>query len=716
MKHNVDVVRIRENEIELNGWAIGKTPETEITYRVEDGARRPMDFRFVRTRRDDVSQIYFGETVPQELGFDIKFPYERGKDYYLIISGENRNIRIKYNEELVRKRSSASHKRMRKLLDLANMETVRVCLDYWKENGFRALIKKSKHKIQGIDSDYDYPEWYSLTRPSTEELSRQREEEFPEGPMFSIVIPAYKTPKRYLREMLDSIADQTYGNFEVCVADGSPAGESVGDILAEYAGKDKRFRYEVLGENRGIAGNTNAAMAMAKGDYIVLADHDDTITPDALYECAKLLREHPGCEMFYSDEDKLDMDGGALFDPHFKPDFNPDLLCSVNYICHLLCVKRTLAEKTGGFRQEFDGAQDYDFIFRCAEEAREVRHIPKVLYHWRCHKNSTASNPESKMYAFEAGARAIMAHYDRMGIPYEKVEKGVDFGIYHTTWKIVGNPLISIIIPNRESPDLLKKCISAVRAHTRYENYEVIIVENNSSSGEILDCYRTLRAEGIRVVRWKAPDGRPDFNFSAINNFGERFAKGEYLVFLNNDVEVTEGWLEELLSVCERPDVGAAGAKLVYPDGRIQSAGIVVGIGQTAGSLFAGMNSAYSGYLHKASLMQDLSAVTAALMIVRRSVFQKVGGFDEDLAVAFNDVDLCLKIRAEGLLVVYDPFAQAVHDESVSRGDEYTKDKAQRFRQEAGRLKEKWPAYYEEGDPYYNPNFSLSRWDYTLQY
>ncbi len=713
MKYKIDVVRIRENYITLNGWAIGKDPASGVLYSVLDEKKQPMDFRIVSTRRDDVSQIYFGETVPQELGFDIKFPYERGKDYYLIISGENRNIRIKYNEELVRKRSSASHKRMRKLLDLANMETVRVCLDYWKENGFRALIKKSKHKIQGIDSDYDYPEWYSLTRPSTEELSRQREEEFPEGPMFSIVIPAYKTPKRYLREMLDSIADQTYGNFEVCVADGSPAGESVGDILAEYAGKDKRFRYEVLGENRGIAGNTNAAMAMAKGDYIVLADHDDTITPDALYECAKLLREHPGCEMFYSDEDKLDMDGGALFDPHFKPDFNPDLLCSVNYICHLLCVKRTLAKKTGGFRQEFDGAQDYDFIFRCSEEAREVRHIPKVLYHWRCHKNSTASNPESKMYAFEAGARAIMAHYDRMGIPYEKVEKGVDFGIYHTTWKIVGNPLISIIIPNKDHAADLDTCLRDIEEKATYRNVEFVIVENNSTEQETWDYYEKIQKEysNVRVVRWER-----EFNYSAINNFGVDFAKGEYLLFLNNDTQlIAENFLEEMLGFCQREEVGAVGARLLYEDNTIQHAGVVVGFGGIAGHTFIGLHSAENSYFHRAMSAQDYSAVTAACMMTKKDLFKKVGGFTEKLAIAFNDIDYCMKVRAEDKLVVYAPYAVLHHYESKSRGLEDTPEKVARFNREIRIFADRWPEILAEGDPYYNPNLTLRKSDFSLR-
>ena len=535
--------------------------------------------------------------------------------------------------------------------------------------------------------------------------------------MFSIVIPAYKTPKRYLREMLDSIADQTYGNFEVCVADGSPAGESVGDILAEYAGKDKRFRYEVLGENRGIAGNTNAAMAMAKGDYIVLADHDDTITPDALYECAKLLREHPGCEMFYSDEDKLDMDGGALFDPHFKPDFNPDLLCSVNYICHLLCVKRTLAKKTGGFRQEFDGAQDYEFILRCVDRIREngswqerIGHVPKVLYHWRTHALSTADNPDSKTYAYDAGERALQEHLERNQVK-GTVIRTKDHGFYRVRYELTGHPKVSIIIPNREQRQMLEKCLSAIREHTDYDDYEVLVVENNSSSKEILDYYRQIQGKDhVRVIRWKG-----SFNFAAINNWAVRRASGEYIVFLNNDVEVRSGWLTELLSVCMRPEVGAAGAKLYFPDGKIQSAGIAVGIGGIAGSLFTGMNGSFSGYLHKASLLQDLSAVTAAMMIVKREAFEKAGGFTEELAVAFNDVDLCLKLRRDGWLIVYDPYAEATHHESVSRGDEYTAQNAERWRREAASMKERWPEYYDRGDPYYNPNLSLSRWDYSLK-
>ncbi|MDY5483642.1 MAG: glycosyltransferase family 2 protein [Clostridium sp.] len=713
MKCNVDVVRIRENSIQLNGWAIGKTPETKITYSVEDGNHKPLEFQFVSTRRDDVSQIYYGSALDREFGFDIQFPYERGKDYYLVIRGEGRRIRIKYNEELIRKRSSVAHKRLQKLRDLMNMETVHVCLDYWKENGLKALLLKSKHKLQGIDNDYDYGEWYSLTKPTNEELLRQRGERFDYMPKFSIVIPAYKTPERYLKEMLDSILAQTYENWEVCVADGSPRGEGVERVLSRYAERDRRFKYVILGENKGISGNTNAAMDMADGDYIVLADHDDTMTPDALYECAKVLNEHPDCDVIYSDEDKMDMDGGALFDPHFKPDFNIDLLCSVNYICHLFVASHDLVARVGGFRQEFDGAQDYDFIFRCTEAAKEICHIPRVLYHWRCHKDSTASNPESKLYAFEAGSRAIMAHYERVGIAAEKVEKGVDYGIYHTTYKILGDPLVSVIIPNKDHRQDLDVCLRAIEERATYRNVEFVIVENNSTDPETFAYYEKIQKEfdNVRVVRWER-----EFNYSAINNFGVTFAKGEYLLFLNNDTElIAENFIEEMLGLCQREDVGAVGARLLYQDDTIQHAGVVVGFGGIAGHTFIGLHKAENSYFHRAMSTQDYSAVTAACMMTKKSLFEKVGGFTEELAVAFNDIDYCMKVRAEDKLVVYNPYALLYHYESKSRGLEDTPEKVERFNREIKKFSLRWPEILKNGDPYYNPNLTLRKSNFALR-
>ena len=689
MKFNVDVVRIRENSIQLNGWAIGKTPDAKIAYDVEDGNHRHLDHKYVATRRDDVSQIYFGSVLDREFGFDIQFPYERGKEYYLVIRGEGRRIRVKYNEELIAKRSSVAHKKMQKIKDLMNMETVRVAFDFWKENGLRALIKKSKHKIQGIDNDYDYGEWYELTKPTEEELSEQRATVFEYMPKLSIVIPAYKTPERYLKEMLNSILAQTYENWEVCVADGSPAGEGIERVLRRYAEKDQRFKYVILGENKGISGNTNAAMDMAVGDFIVLADHDDTLPPHALFEVAKAINEHPGADVIYSDEDKMDMDGGALFDPHFKPDFNIDLLRSVNYICHLFVVSHDLAARVGGFRQEFDGAQDYDFIFRCTEGASEVCHIPKVLYHWRCHQNSTASNPESKLYAFEAGSRAIMAHYKRVGIEAERVEKGVDYGIYHSIYKIKGEPLVSVIIPNKDHRQDLDLCIRSISERATYKNLEFIVVENNSTEPE---------------------------TFSAINNFGVTFAKGEYLLFLNNDTEPIEPrFIEEMLGLCQRDDVGIVGARLLYQDDTIQHAGVVVGFGGIAGHTFIGLHKAENSYFHRAMSTQDYSAVTAACMMSKKSIFQQVGGFTEELAVAFNDIDYCMKVRAAGKLVVYNPYALLYHYESKSRGLEDTPEKIARFNREIRIFADRWPEILEKGDPYYNPNLTLRKSNFALR-
>lgn len=713
MKYKIDVVRIRENSITLNGWVVGKDPEARAEFFVEDAQHRPIAFQYVSTRRDDVSQIYYKKIYDRDFGFDIRFPYERGKDYYLIIRCEGRKARIKYNEQLIEKRASVAYKRMQKIRDLMNMETVHVAMDFWKENGLRALILKSKHKIQGLDNDYDYGEWYELTKPSKEELERQRNTHFDYEPRLSIVIPVYKTPERYLQEMLDSIVNQTYSKWEVCIADGSPRGESRERLIKRYADRDTRFKYVILGENKGISGNTNAAMDMAQGDFLVLADHDDTLTPDALFECVKAMNEDPLYDVIYSDEDKLDMDGQALFDPHFKPDFNPDLLTSVNYICHLFVVNRNLVEVIGGFRQEFDGAQDYDFIFRCTEQARKVHHIPKVLYHWRCHMNSTASNPESKMYAFEAGARAIKAHYDRMGIAVDSVEKGVDYGIYHTRFHLDEEPLVSVIIPNKDHRADLDLCLTSLLDKGTYRNLEVIVVENNSTEPETFDYYEELqeKRKNVRVVTWKR-----EFNFSAINNYGVTFAHGEYLLFLNNDVEVIEpDVIREMLGYARRDDVGIVGARLLYQDDTIQHAGVVIGFGGIAGHTFIGLHQAENSYFHRAMCAQDYSAVTAACMMSKRSLFDQVGGFREELAVAFNDIDYCLKIRSLGKKVVYNPYALLYHYESKSRGLEDTPEKVERFNREVARFIGYWPEIVINGDPYYNPNLTLRKSNFALR-
>lgn len=713
MKYNVDVVRIRENSIQLNGWVVGKTPESKPEFSVEDGTHKPMEHKYVSTRRDDVSQIYYGQIYDKDFGFDIQFPYERGKDYYLVIRCDGRKVSVKYNEDLIAKRSSVAHKRRQKMKDLMNMETVHVAMDFWKEHGLKALVLKSKHKLQGLDNDYDYGEWYKLTEPTREELAAQREEQFSYCPKFSIVVPVYKTPEKYLKEMIDSVLAQTYENWELCIADGSPAGQDVSGILKRYAGKDDRIRYEVLGENRKIAGNTNAALSMASGDFIVLADHDDVVPAHALYECVKALNEDHGVDVLYSDEDKLDMDGGALFDPHFKPDFNPDLLTSVNYISHLFVVKRSLVETVGGFREEFDGAQDYDFIFRCTEAAGKIHHIPKVLYHWRCHQDSTASNPESKLYAFEAGARAIMAHYERLGIPAEKVEKGVDYGIYHTTFRIQGEPLVSVVIPNKDHHEDLDLCIRSIIERGTYKQVEFVVVENNSSSPETFAYYEKIQQEfpQVRVVTWER-----EFNYAAINNFGGKYAGGEYLVFLNNDVElIAPNFIEEMLGFVQRDDVGIAGARLLYQDDTIQHAGVVVGFGGIAGHTFIGLHKAENSYFHRAMCAQDYSAVTAACLMTKKSLFENVGGFSEELAVAFNDIDFCMKIRALGKLVVYAPYAVLYHYESKSRGLEDTPEKVARFNREVAIFAKKWPEILRDGDPYYNPNLTLRKSNFALR-
>ena len=556
-----------------------------------------------------------------------------------------------------------------------------------------------------------YGPWYEAYAPDQTVLDKQRKKKFVYAPLISVVVPAYRTPQLFLKQMIDSLIAQTYENWELCIANGSPEEESMRKTLEEYSSKDSRIRWMDLNENKGIAENTNAAFSMAKGEFVGLLDHDDLLSPNTLYEIVNALNEHEQADAVYTDEDKVTAELDEHFQPHLKPDFNIDLLRSNNYICHFFVVRRQLVEEVGGFRREFDGAQDYDFIFRCVEKAREVVHVPEILYHWRTHKASTADNPASTMYAFEAGRRAIEAHLERTGVK-GTVSHTADLGFYRVKYPVQGHPLVSIIIPNKDEKETLENCLESIRKNTLYDNYEIIIVENNSTTDEIFEYYKKISADPrIHLICWKK-----EFNYSAINNFGVKNARGEYLLFLNNDVTViTEDWLGEMLGVCQRREVGAVGVKLLYPDNTIQHAGCVVGIGGIAGHMFVDMPAERTGYLHKASILQDMSAVTAACMMMKRSAFDKAGGFTEQLAVAFNDVDLCLKAGKAGYLVVYDPYVKLYHMESKTRGAEDDDAKIRRFQREIEYMRSNWIGILKNGDPNYNKNLSLTKWNYSLR-
>ena len=582
-------------------------------------------------------------------------------------------------------------------------------LRYLKHFGVKEFLIRLQERME--PEEVPYGPWYEAYRPTESALAAQRRKKFKNSWKFSIAVPAYETPEMFLREMIESVQGQTYDNWELCIVNASPENDVMRRVLAEYAQKDARIRVKELAENKGIAGNTNEALAMASGDFVGLLDHDDLLAPNALFEAAKALEQEPSIDVLYTDEDKVDTDGKKHFKPNLKPDFNLDLLRSNNYICHFFMVRKTLAEQAGGFSGEYDGAQDYDFILRCTDMAKNIRHIPEILYHWRTHEASTADNPISKLYAYEAGKRAIEAHLTRRGQAGE-VSLKKDLGFYRVKYPVQGNPLVSVIIPNKDEAESLKLCIESFRRTVSWENYEIIIVENNSTGLEIFSYYRELaKDEHIRIVRWKSA-----FNYSAINNYGVKYAKGEYLLFLNNDIEaLEEGWLTEMLGVCQRPEVGAVGAKLLYPDGTIQHAGTVIGIGGIAGHMFVNMPGERSGYLHKASLMLDYSAVTAACMMMKRSLYEQLGGFEERLSVAFNDVDLCLRANEAGYLVVYDPYACLRHYESKSRGAEDSPEKVRRFQEEIEFMRTRWEKLLKAGDPYYNKNLSLSKWNYSLR-
>lgn len=579
---------------------------------------------------------------------------------------------------------------------------------YLKRYGIKDFLVRLTERF--ADQEVEYQVWLEKAALTEEERETQRKRVWENPPLISIAVPVYRTPEPFLRQMMDSVLAQTYPNWELCIVDGSGDDGKTAEIIRSYQKEDARIVLRILKENLGIARNTNEAFALCRGEYVALFDHDDLLAEDALYEIALAVQEQGEPDMIYTDEDKVSADLNEYFQPHFKPDFNLDLLRCNNYICHLLVMKRKLLEQAGGEDEAFDGAQDYDLIFRCAEKAEKIVHIPRVLYHWRIHKASTADNPLGKDYALEAGKRAIEAHLSRCG-ERALVTMTKDRGFYRVNYQVQGEPLVSIVIPNKDETETLKRCLDSIREKSTYVNYEILVVENNSTDEQTFAFYKSIDGKNkVRVVYWDRA-----FNYSAINNFGVSHAEGDYLILLNNDVTViTPDWIQELLANCQRKEVGIVGARLYFPDDTIQHAGIVVGIGECAGSLFVGMKRGRTGYMHKAVLQQDLSAVTAACLMVKREAFEAVGGLEESLEVAFNDVDFCLKVRKKGWLVVYNPQVEMYHFESKTRGYEDTEEKRQRFELEKCRLRKRWKQIFEQGDPCYNPNLSLKTCDYSM--
>lgn len=684
--------------LEVRGWAVDQTP---VQIKVLNARREPVESSIVWINRPDVSNMFDEAVITEKCGFFLQIQAENEKKIYLTFQSGQRSLDLRTGwgvwSEIREKINGYWEKSWY----------------YLKNYGFKALVHKAEEKIRGFNKKpIVYSKWLPKHLPSQKTLQYQRETNFDYTPKFSIVVPLYKTPAEYLEDMIHSVQIQTYSNWELCLSDGSGSESPLKESLMKYQKEDSRIKVINHDVPLQISENTNAALQIAEGDFIVFMDHDDVLCAHALFECAEVLNKNPDIEVIYSDEDKMTMDGHNFFQPHFKPDFNIDLLCSVNYICHLFVVKRGLQKNVGELRKEFDGAQDYDFIFRCVENTRHIYHIPKILYHWRSHEHSTAENPESKEYAFDAGKRAIQEHYNRKGI-HASVEKGEFQGLYKSKYFIDNAPLISILIPNKDHIEDLKRCVDSLDQKSRYRNYEIIVIENNSTEKETFAYYKKLQDEhpNIHVVYWKGI-----FNYSEINNFGAKFAQGDYLLLLNNDTEIINPeCLEELLGYCSRGDVGIVGARLYYGDDTIQHAGVVIGFGGIAGHCFVQQPRSSTGYCHRIICAQDYSAVTAACMMVKKSVYDEVNGFTPELQVAFNDIDFCLKVRQAGYLVVYNPYAELYHYESKSRGLEDTPEKIERFNNEIQILERRWPHILKNGDPYYNPNLSLETQDFSLK-
>lgn len=698
----------RTKTIKITGWA-ESAGELKLSVYAE---KKELEYKADYFTRADMVSRYFEGELNRNCGFELTVEDTDVRSIRITSESGGRRGSIGV---VVNRASSGQQRRSVRLAEDKRNDYITRARNYIAMYGMKRFIVKAVGKLTGKSIKDPTNIYFNKINPNEARLKEQRDYKFVSNYKFSILIPVYRPDVKFFTLMLDSIVAQTYDNWQICLADGSGEGYTVENVVRPYIEKygEDKVKYIKLENNLGIAENTNAAMRMADGDFIVFGDHDDELHPTALFECMRELERYPQADFIYSDEDKIIEATGHHTEAHFKSDLNMELLRSNNYICHLSVVKKSLADKVGVLYTQFNGSQDHDYVLRCVEKAECVRHIPRILYHWRINDNSTAKSASTKTYANTAGVNAVSAHLKRMGIDGE-VKNGVAPGFYDIRYKLTEKPLVSVIIPNKDHLDDLTRCLESMENVNNYHNVEYIVVENNSVLEDTFEGYKELEkkyGDKFKLVKW---DGI--FNYSAINNFGARYAKGEYILLLNNDTSVIEpDSLRCMLAQCQRAEVGIVGAKLLYDDDTVQHAGVIIGYQGVAGHAFTGIGDDVYGYFARAVLSQELSAVTAACLLTKRSVFDEVGGLDESFEVAFNDIDYCMKVRAAGYKIIYDPHAKLHHYEYKSRGAEDTGKKQERFGGEIMHFIDKWRAVLIAGDMYYNPNLELVGELYTIK-
>lgn len=583
----------------------------------------------------------------------------------------------------------------------------------FRAHGFEGMIGRldveyKKTNIVKVNTVQSYDQWIEDTEKDILEIS-----ELKDTPLISIITPTYNTKKKYLTHMIESVLSQTYSNWELCIADDASTSDETIQTLKEYESKHRNIKVAYRKENGHISEASNSALKLAWGEYVVFLDHDDMLSPNALYEMVKRLNENKNLKLIYSDEDKID-EKNHRYQAHFKSGWNPDLFYSQNYICHLVLLKKSIVDKIGGLRKGYEGSQDYDLLIRYIDEINhnEIDRIEKILYHWRAIQGSTALDANEKSYAHIAGLKALKSSFIK-----KDRNITVEHGLLKNTYKVnyplpKDEPLVSIIIPTKDGFNILSKCIKSILEKTIYKNYEIIIIDNQTTSKKTLAYFDKLNTyENIRIIKYPYA-----FNYSAINNFAVQHAKGEIIALLNNDVEIISyHWLTEMVQNAIREDIGAVGAMLYYDDNTIQHAGVILGIGGVAGHSHKYFQKGVNGYFSRLKIIQNLSAVTGACIVVRKKLYEEVGGLEEkNLKIAFNDVDFCLKLLEKGYRNLWTPYVELYHHESISRGKENNPEKIARFNSEIDYMKSRWLNYLQ-ADNYYNYNLTLKHENFEIK-